>query len=159
MMSTSTSNGCAYLPVFLDAATSVFDTMLGVAITPREALFGEVGPVTHDISGMIGLSGDAKGLVTLSLGREVALSATEALLGARPAEIDESVSDTVGELTNMVTGMAKGQLPGTLNMSLPSVVSGTNHCMKFPSDVTPVRLTFDSPWGPVVVEFGLVEPK
>jgi chemotaxis protein CheX len=145
--------------VFMEATTSVFDTMLGATITPRQALFGDTGPRTHDISGMIGLSGDSQGMVTLSLSREAALSATEALLGARPAELDASVADTVGELTNMVTGMAKALLPGTLNMSLPSVVKGPNHSIDFPSEVTPVRLTFDSSWGPVVVEFGLVEPK
>jgi chemotaxis protein CheX len=157
-MSAIATTSTAYLSIFVDATTSVFDTMLGAAITPREALFGNHGMPPHDISCMIGLSGDAKGMVTLSLSREVALSATEAILGARPADLDASVSDAVGELTNMVAGMAKGRLPGTLNMSLPSVVTGSNHSIEFPSEVKPVRITFDSPWGPAVVEFGFVEP-
>ena len=158
-MTTTTTNGSAYLSVFVDAATSVFDTMLGAAITPREAKFGDASPTDHDISGMIGLSGDAKGMVALSLSREVALSAAEALLGTRPTDLDAGVADTVGELTNMVAGLAKGNLPGTLNMSLPSVVTGTNQRIEFPSEVKPVRITFDSPWGPAVVEFGFVEAK
>jgi chemotaxis protein CheX len=156
-MSTTATNSTVYLAIFVDAVTSVFDTMLGAEITPREAIFGKLGAPAHDISGMIGLSGDAKGMVTLSLCREVALSATEALLGERPAEMDASVADTVGELTNMVAGMAKGRLSGTLNMSLPSVVTGTNHRIEFPSEVTPIRVAFETPWGPAVVEFGLVE--
>jgi chemotaxis protein CheX len=156
-MSAIAATGTAYLSIFVDATTSVFDTMLGIAVTPRESLFGSHGMPPFDISGMIGLSGDAKGMVTLSLSREVALSATEAILGARPADLDASVADIVGELTNMVAGMAKGRLPGTLNMSLPSVVTGSNHSIEFPSEVEPVRITFDSSWGPAVVEFGFVE--
>ena len=145
-----------YLSIFVDATTSVFDMMLGAALTPQDPVTGS-GKPAHDICGIIGLSGDSKGLVTLSLSREAALSATEALLGARPAEMDASVADTVGELTNMVAGAAKAKLPGTLNMSLPSVVTGSEHCVAFPSDVTPICIPFDSPWGPAVVEFGLVE--
>jgi chemotaxis protein CheX len=157
-MSAIAASSTAYFSIFVDATTSVFDTMLGAAITPREAIFGNHDTPPHDISGMIGLSGDAKGIVTLSLSREAALSATEAILGERPADLDASVADTIGELTNMVAGMAKGRLPGTLNMSLPSVVTGTNHSIEFPSGVEPVRITFDSPWGPAVVEFGFAEP-
>jgi chemotaxis protein CheX len=141
----------------VEATTSVFATMLGTTLSPRDPMSGS-GKPAHDISGIIGLSGDAKGLVTLSLSREAALSATEALLGERPAEIDASVADTVGELTNMVAGMAKGKMAGlTLNISLPSVVTGTNHCVVFPKEVSPVCIPFDSPWGPIVVEFGLTE--
>jgi hypothetical protein len=43
-------------------------------------------------------------------------------------------------------------------MSLPSVVTGADHCVAFPKEVTPTCIPFDSPWGPAVVEFGLVEP-
>src|SRR5262249_6895116 len=96
---------------------------------------------------------------TLSLSREAALSATEALLGVRPVEIDASVADTVGELTNMVAGAAKGKMTGlALNISLPSVVIGKDHCVAFPSEVTPVCIPFDSPLGRAMVEFGIVEP-
>jgi chemotaxis protein CheX len=158
-MSAIAATSTAYFSIFVDATTSVFDTMLGAAITPREAMFGNRVVPPHDISGMIGLSGDAKGIVTLSLSRDVALGATEAILGERPADLDATVADTVGELTNMIAGMAKGRLSGTLNMSLPSVVTGPNHNIEFPSGVDPVQITFDSPWGPAVLEFGFVEPK
>jgi chemotaxis protein CheX len=143
--------------MLVEATTSVFATMLGTTLSPRDPVTGNRKPA-HEISGIISLSGDAKGLVTLSLCREAALSATEALLGERPVEIDVGVADTVGELTNMVAGVAKGKMTGlTLNISLPSVVTGTSHCVVFPKEVTPVCIPFDSPWGPVVVEFGLIE--
>jgi chemotaxis protein CheX len=156
-MTATTATSTAYFSIFVDATTSVFDTMLGVAIAPREAQFGNQNTAGYDITGVVGLSGDAKGILTLSLTRDVALAATEAMLGERPADLDASVADTVGELANMVAGMAKGRLPGSLNMSLPSVLTGANQCTAFPSGITPTRVTFDSPWGPAVVEFGLAE--
>src|SRR4051794_3696586 len=101
--------GSPYVTIFVDATTSVFEMMLGTTLSPRDPVTAS-GKPAHAISGVIGLSGDAKGLVVLSLCRDVALSATEALLGARPAEMDASVADTVGELTNMVAGAAKAKL-------------------------------------------------
>jgi chemotaxis protein CheX len=149
-----------YLPQIVEATTSVFEMMLGTTVSPLEPLeFGADWP-DHEISGIIGLSGRVKGLVALSLTREAALSATESMIGGRPANLDASVVDTVGELTNMVAGMVKSRLADLgLNMGLPSVVTGKAHCIVFPSNVVPLCVPFDSPWGPVVVEFGLVEPK
>jgi chemotaxis protein CheX len=146
-----------YLPAFVDAAIGVFDTMLGLAISTGKPSIGGRDRVEAEISGIIGLSGDIKGMVVLSLGTEVALNATEALLTERHNEVDAQVADTVGELTNMVAGMAKGKLPGSLTMSLPSVVMGNSHCIVFPSEVTPVVIPFDCPWGNVIVEFGLAD--
>ena len=147
-----------YRPLIIEATTSVFKLMLGTAVSPLESIAEAADHSGHEISGIVGLSGQAKGMFALSLTREVALSATEAMLGTRPTDIDGTVADTVGELANMVAGMVKSRLaPLNLNMGLPSVVVGKSHCIVFPSQVVPVRLPFHSIWGAVVVEFGMVE--
>ena len=93
-----------------------------------------------------------------SLDREVALCATEAMLMERPAEIDETVVDAVGELTNMIAGAAKAQLEKfAMSVSLPSVITGKGHSVEFPSGSPRICIPFESDWGLLDVEIGLVE--
>ncbi len=107
---------------------------------------------------MIGLSGKAQGTVVLGLSREAALSAAEALLQERPAEINGDVTDAVGELVNIIAGSAKAKLEHLqLSVSLPTVITGKNHCVEFPTKVTPICIPFASAWGEITVEVGLRE--
>ena len=111
-----------------------------------------------EISGVIGLTGNAAGVVVVSLSREVALHAAEAMLGSRPAEVDGDVVDAVGELANMIAGGAKRQLEQLdMSVSLPSVICGTNHRVQFPSHTTPIAIPFDAESGPICIAVGLAE--
>ena len=94
----------------------------------------------------------------MSLDRQVALSATEAMLQERPEEINSDVTDAIGELTNMIAGGAKAKLEQfALRVSLPNVVTCKGHRIEFPSNLPPICIPFDCEWGRVVVEVGLVE--
>ncbi len=144
---------------FVVSATNVFRTMAHCEIRCGKPFLVKGDQSTHDISGVIGLSGKARGTVVLSLGGPVALKVTGAMLGDSPAEIDSDVIDAVGELTNMIAGGAKAQLEHLqMTLSLPNVVVGHDHKIAFPGDVTPIGVPFDCPWGPVCVQFGLSEP-
>jgi chemotaxis protein CheX len=143
---------------FLAATVSVFDTMLNCKLergVPH--LKGGTQP-QHEVSGVIGLSGKAQGTVVLGLSRQAALSAAEALLQERTTEINGDVRDAVGELVNIIAGSAKAKLEHlSLSVSLPTVITGKNHCVDFPSKVTPICIPFNSPWGEISVEVGLCE--
>ena len=110
----------------------------------------------HEVSGVIGLSGKAQGTVVLGLSREAALGAAEAMLQERPPQINGDVTDAVGELVNIIAGSAKAKLEHLeLSLSLPTVITGKNHCVEFPTNVTPICIPFTSPWGDVSVDVGL----
>jgi chemotaxis protein CheX len=146
-----------YINPFVSAVTSVFSTMLNCQVT-RGAIYIKTGPEpSHEISGIIGLSGQAAGTVVLSLNRQTALSAAETLLGEPQTEINADVKDAIGELANMVAGGAKAQL-AQFNMSLtiPTVVTG-QFSVGFPSKTSPICIPFETPWGALTVEVGLVE--
>lgn len=147
-----------YLIPFVDSTFSVFQTMLNCQLKQGEALQNDRFQPQYDVSGVIGLSGEVSGTVILSVEREVALQATQALLGAAPDEVDEEVIDAIGELTNMVAGGAKTKLT-TFNMSLalPAVITGRNHAIAFGSRVRPVAVPFQSEWGAITVEVGFVQ--
>ncbi len=147
-----------YVDSFLTSAVLTFDAMLGCKLTPGEPFVKQAFQQEHEVSGIIGLIGKAKGAVVLSLCHEAALSASEALLGERPEKIDHDVTDAIGELTNIIAGVAKAKLEYlALSASLPTVIVGEGHVMEFPNRVTPVCIPFGSPWGPVSVEVGLIE--
>jgi chemotaxis protein CheX len=147
-----------YINPFLSAMISVFDTMLGCTLTRYELYVKESVQPEHEISGIIGLSGRAKGAIVLSLCREAALSATEALLGERPLDINSDVADAVGEITNIVAGNAKSKLEHlNMSVSLPTVIIGKCHTIEFPKNTTPICIPFDSKWGPVTAMVGLVD--
>lgn len=155
---TGASMNVEYINPFVTSVISLFDTMLGVKLTRGQPFVKSGMLPEHDVSGIIGLTGKAKGVVVLSLGRQSALSATEVMLQERPDEIDADVVDAVGELANIVAGGAKAQLEQlALSVSLPTVITGKDHCIEFPSDVTPVCIPFHCEWGTVTVEVGLIE--
>jgi chemotaxis protein CheX len=147
-----------HIDPFRSSAVSVFDTMLSCKIEPREPYVDYQLLPDHEVSGIIGLSGKAKGAVVLNLSRNAAISISEALLGQRPETVDRDVIDAVGELTNIIAGSAKAKLEHLeLHVSLPTVIVGKGHAMAFPHNVTPICIPFDCPWGPVAVEVGLIE--
>lgn len=147
-----------YINPFLNAAISVFNTMLGTSLTRGEPFLKNGTQPNHEVSGIIGLSGKAKGMVVLSLSREAALSAAGIMLDSQLKEINTDVADAVGELTNMIAGAAKAKLEHLeMNVSLPTVITGRTHCIDFPKHTLPICIPFDCKWGPVTVEVGIIE--
>ena len=147
-----------YINPFVGAAVNVFQTMMDCELTRGQLYLKEHAQPDYEISGIIGLSGKATGTVVLSLGRDVAIAATEVLLGERPDSLNPDVVDAIGELANMVAGNAKTHLEQfEMSLSLPNVIIGKNHSVQFPSDVTPIGIPFSCPWGSICMDVGLCE--
>lgn len=140
---------------FVVATGNVFRTMLGCEVT-RESLFLKESAVPpYEVSGVIGLTGRKTGTMLISLSREVAIGATEALLGYRPTSLNEDVVDAVGEIANMIAGNAKANLEdATMSLSLPNVIMGKNHVIAFPSGAVTLGIPFETSLGDICIEIG-----
>jgi chemotaxis protein CheX len=148
----------AYINPFLESTLAAFETMLAWKLHRGQPYAKQDVQPEQEVSAVIGLTGKARGSVVLGLGREAAIQATEVLLLQRPPEINSDVTDTIGELVNIVAGGAKAKLERLqMRVGLPTVVTGRSHCIEFPSRVTPICIPFDSDWGAVTVEVGLTE--
>jgi len=147
-----------YINPFVTSTVSVFSTMLSWQLV-RWELFPWPDPrARHEINGIVRLSGQAAGNVLLSLEREVALAATEGLLGERPNGLDARVVDAVGELINVVVGEAKLTLEDlAMDVSLPRVTVGKHHTIDFPASARPICIPFATPAGELSLVVGLVE--
>lgn len=149
-----------YINPFIQSLTNVFRTMLNCELERKSLSLKESHAPTYEVSAVIGLTGKASGAVVLSLSRSVAFKVVETLLDVEVNEINADVVDAVGELTNMVAGGAKvGLSQYEMSLGMPSMITGRNHAIKFPSNIRPICVGFGTPWGPLSLEVGLDLPK
>ncbi|MCE9605534.1 MAG: chemotaxis protein CheX [Planctomycetia bacterium] len=147
-----------FINPFVAATSDVFQTMLGRTLTRGPLSMVREHTPMHEVSGLIGLSGACRGMVVVSVGRDTAISAAEAMLGARPEGLDRDVLDAIGELTNMIAGAAKTKLEEyRMTIGLPMVICGKAQAIAFPSQASPIVIPFESDIGPICVQVGLVE--
>jgi chemotaxis protein CheX len=116
-----------HINCFITAVKHVFSTMLNTEVAIGKPQVQPVGQATHDVTGIIGLSGDAAVAVALSLPLDTAANAVEAFSGTRFAPTDDGFTDAIGELANMISGSAKKDLANMdVSISIPTVVVGQN---------------------------------
>jgi len=145
-----------YINPFLKSLQHTFHTMLACEVRRGQLSLKDGNVAQHSISGVVGLSGRAVGAVVLSLSEEVALKAASTMLMMELTEIDADVIDAIGELTNMVAGAAKAELAEyEMMVSLPNVITGAGHEVRFPSNVMPICVPYTTPWGELTLEVGL----
>lgn len=141
-----------YINPFIESVYELFSTMLS-----SEAKRGTVGvsrkaPNPRDIMALIGLSGPARGMVALAFPLPTALNMVNRLLGTDTKVIDDTVSDAVAELVNIVAGGAKAKFPleegvAPIDLSLPTVVRGSNYNVDYPSQSIWLEVPFESDLG------------
>jgi chemotaxis protein CheX len=114
----------------------VFKSMLQYDINPDRAYFAEKEAfVEWDISALIALTGEVKGLVALSMKKETASKITAALTGSDNNSTYDMM-DAIGEIINIIAGNVKKSLEDMFHIiiSLPKVVSGKAHAVVIPDD-------------------------
>ena len=149
-----------YINPFIQSLTNVFRTMLNCELERKSLSLKDNTSPTYEVTGVIGLTGKASGAVVLSLSRSVSFKVVETLLDVEVNEINADVVDALGELTNMVAGGAKAELSNyEMSLRMPSMITGRNHAIKFPSSIRPICVGFGTPWGPLSLEVGLDIPK
>jgi len=146
-----------HIEPFIDATVGMFKTMLNMDceyLTPY--LLNRDTKHDWDISGIIGIAGDSKGVVVISFSEELAIEATSRLVGRKVTADDPDVIDAVGELVNIVAGNAKKGLEQyRLSISLPSIVRGFDHQVAWKSDIPIVGIPFKASAGKFHLAVGL----
>lgn len=119
-----------------------------VSIKPPENTPWTGGTVTSSVQ----IVGCWNGALRLDMGADLALHATASLVGAEPSEIShDDVRDAAGELANMTAGGVKELLPEPCQISLPTVVTGTNFEFSIPQGVVVYRAAFSTEFGSFLV--------
>ncbi len=137
----------ALIRPFVEAFGEVLSTMAMMECTTGSPTVKESHQAQGDVTGIIGLTGNRlKASLAISFPRAVLVDIMTRLFGESPEEMDEQVSDLVGELTNMTTGGAKRLLAEAgydFDMAVPAVISGEKHLIDHKASgttlVTPVH--------------------
>ncbi|MGC9518930.1 MAG: chemotaxis protein CheX [Desulfuromonadaceae bacterium] len=138
-----------------DATTEIFETMIMLDISAGDPLKDKINNFKCSVSGVIGLAGSCKGMLAIHLPDKVAMAITGSFLGMEVTEVDDDVTDAIGELANMVAGNIKmilDEAGNNVTVSIPSCVHGDEYTMDTVSDSERVVIPFDIESGQFLVE-------
>ncbi len=149
---------------FLDAVVGVLGMMASVEVTPGKPYINRKRSAVGDVTGTIGISGTAEGVMSLTLDEAVILKVVNNMLAETYTEINDEIADAVGELTNMIAGQARQDLVKqgmTLKASTPTVIIGKGHNISHITSSPILSIPFTTSEGSLVVEvsFDSTEPE
>ncbi|SEL58019.1 chemotaxis protein CheX [Colwellia chukchiensis] len=146
-----------FINPFLSSMLNVMSTMAQMELTPEKPRLKKNEVAQGDVSGLIGMvSEQTKGSLSITFEGKLALATMKNMVGEGPDEINEEITDLVGEITNMVTGGAKRMLSEKgfeFDMATPMVVSGTKHTITHKADGPIVIIPLASKFGKAYIEF------
>jgi len=140
-----------YINPFVDAVNKLFKSMFEAKVEAGRISLSETGGGPYDVTAVIGLSGWARGSVTISFPEATALAMVGKLLDAEVDKVDKTVTDGLAEFVNIIAGSAKTSFSRggpPIELSLPNCVRGENFQIIFPSKAVWVEVPFESEFGP-----------
>lgn len=148
----------SYITPFMTSIQNVFSTMFQLPVTIGEPSIKTDKTATHDVSGIIGVSGEMVGTIVLSMPKSAAVSIVALFTGTEMDSSSDDFADAVGELVNMISGNAKAEFQRKgVSISCPSVVIGQDHRVSSPSGTACVMIPCQTDCGEVVLEIALRE--
>jgi chemotaxis protein CheX len=130
---------------FINATLTVLRTMAFTEAHAKPPYLKNENVAKGDVSGVIGMTGDASGSLSVSFPEPTILAIVSNMFAEEMAEVDDEIRDAVGEITNMISGQARKELEelGTsLESAIPTVISGLNHTIKHITSYPIVAITF-----------------
>ena len=124
-----------YVKPFVNATLNTFKNFVGFELIVGHPHFSDrVVEFERDISAVIGLSGEIRGAVVVSMKKNVALKITDQLVGTPHTDVDDDVVDALGEIANIIAGNMKQEVPSgeRILISLPTIVKGKAHSFAWP---------------------------
>jgi chemotaxis protein CheX len=141
----------ALVAAFSDSAKAVFKDMFGIEAVQAGARALE-GSEDHDwdITGLVGLAGQAHGVVAVRL-RQIFVTSLLDGSGVASGSAEEGRQlerGLVGEMTNIIAGSAITAMRDLdIEIAPPVIVSGENHKIGWPNIAPVLALVFESPRG------------
>ena len=136
-----------YIQPFINVCKSVFRDFLNLDLEAKMPHFLDKETSSEwDISGIIGLTGEARGAVVISMNDVLAIKITGQLTGKVHKVLYDEVVDAVGELINIIAGNVKQELEDAFRLviSLPTIVKGKEHSINWPtSQARVICIPFD----------------
>lgn len=124
-----------YIQPFIKVCKNVFHEFLNLELEAKLPYFmDKEATLAWDVSGVIGLTGEARGAVVISMKQDLATRLTSILTNTEHKDLDADVVDAVGEIINIIAGNVKQELEEAFRLviSLPTIVKGKEHSIAWP---------------------------
>jgi len=149
----------AYINPFIESVGELFTTMLGCSARRGAVAVDRGRSAAQDVTALIGLSGPVRGTVALAFPAGTARAMVARMTGQEAGAVEESLSDGLAELVNIVAGGAKARLNGgagpLIDLSLPTVVRGEKYDIERISHSVWLEVPFASELGPFTLRVTL----
>jgi chemotaxis protein CheX len=120
-----------YLEPFIKNTCYILQTMAGIRVEFKKVYFSNAIRIFGDVSGIMGLSGNAEGTLAVTFQWDLAKAIIAKMMQTEEGLIDaELIHDGVSEIINMISGTTKKEFVGKpyhFEITLPSVVVGPGH--------------------------------
>ena len=140
---------------FIDATICVLETMAFIKVTPGKPYVKRDNLAVGDVTGILGLTGIANGTIAVTFEERCILTIVSNMFGESMETLNDDIADAVGELTNMISGQARGgleQMGKVFKAAIPSVVTGKNHSIRHYSDGPKIAIPFNTDAGDFTIE-------
>jgi chemotaxis protein CheX len=116
-----------FMNPFLQAAIQVIQRETGIQATRGDLALGKSSYTGQDITTLLNIIGDIRGVVLYGMDMSMALQLIGAMLGNPHEEFDDLAQSGIAELGNVITGSATtllAQAGYTCNISTPTIIVG-----------------------------------
>lgn len=115
---------------FIDATIHVLSSLAFTEAHVGKPYLKRDAVAQGDVSGIVGLSGEARGTISVTFTKPCILKIVSKMFGEEITEINDEVKDAVGEILNIVSGNGRQRLQGvgkTVKGAIPTVITGKDH--------------------------------
>jgi chemotaxis protein CheX len=151
-----------FVNAFLEGTINVLKTMAFIEPRPGKPYLKQDNTAVGDISGIIGLTGAARGSLALSFSGSCILRVVSNMLGEEISDLNADIQDAVGEITNMISGAARKNLEAkgfNITAAIPTVVFGKGHSIIHVMGGPSIIIPFETDYGPFVVDVCISDTK
>ena len=140
---------------FMKSVKNVLSTMANLESTLGKPTIKTEDKPAHDVSGIVGFSGEVTGNVVITFSEEASMKVVESFVGMPMEFASEDFADAIGELCNMIAGNAKKDFGVDASIGIPSVIIGKNHTVARLRDVPCVAIPCKCDAGEFSVEVNI----
>lgn len=147
-----------YINPFLEAASAVFKSIMGVELRRGKLSIKEYPEPTHEVAIIIGITGAVTGEVVYSMSYSMVYKIASILApGITEDQVKTEYKDIIGELANMITGNAMNLFAYSgkrIEMTTPTVIDGKNFTITMVKQTT-LGINLYSPFGQLEMNVAL----
>ncbi len=140
---------------FIEATLHVLETMAFTKVTVGKPFLKKDKIARGDVSGVIGLTGQASGTISVSFTEQCILAVVSNMFGEEMTELNDEVQDAVGEIANMISGQARQKLETmgkSLKAAIPTVITGKGHTITHITNHPIMAIPFTTDQGEFTIE-------